>query len=41
MGVAQRITEHEYQQIVLTDHERNWGLLEGELREKPGDDLGS
>ena len=36
MGVAQRITEDEYQQIVLTDHERNWELFEGELREKPG-----
>jgi Uma2 family endonuclease len=36
MSVAQRITEAEYQQIVLADHERNWELLDGELREKPG-----
>ena len=36
MGVAQRITEDEYQQIALTDQERNWELFEGQLREKPG-----
>ena len=35
MSVAQRITEAEYQQIVLADHERNWELLNGQLREKP------
>jgi Uma2 family endonuclease len=36
MSVAQRITEAEYQQIVLTDDEHNWELLDGQLREKPG-----
>lgn len=35
MSVAQRITEAEYQQIALADHERNWELLDGQLREKP------
>ncbi len=35
MSVAQRVTEAAYQQIVQADHERNWELLDGQLREKP------
>lgn len=36
MSVAQRVTEEEYQQIVLAEPERKWELVEGRLREKPG-----
>src|SRR5262249_52319450 len=35
MNAAHHVTEAEYQQIVLADRERNWELLEGQLREKP------
>ncbi len=36
MSVAHRINEAEYTQIVLSDQEHRWELVEGQLREKPG-----
>lgn len=36
MSVAHRINEAEYTQIVLSDREHQWELVEGQLREKPG-----
>ena len=36
MGVAQHISEADYEQIVWADPDRNWELVEGRLREKPG-----
>src|SRR3954471_11777676 len=36
MGVAQHISEAEYEQIVWADPDREWELVEGRLREKPG-----
>jgi Uma2 family endonuclease len=36
MSVAQRLTEAEYEQIVWSDPDRQWELVEGRLREKPG-----
>lgn len=36
MSVAQRISEAEYEQIVLAEPIEKWELVEGRLREKPG-----
>lgn len=36
MSVAQRMTELEYEQIVLVEPVERWELVEGRLREKPG-----
>lgn len=36
MSVAQRITEAEYERIVLAAPDQQWELIEGRLREKPG-----
>jgi Uma2 family endonuclease len=36
MSVAQRISEAEYEQIVLAEPVEKWELVEGRLREKPG-----
>src|SRR5262245_59244288 len=36
MAVSTRISEEAYQQIVLSDPEHKWELVEGRLREKPG-----
>jgi Uma2 family endonuclease len=36
MAVAQRISESEYEQIVLAEPVERWELIEGRLREKPG-----
>lgn len=36
MAVAQRMTESEYEQIVLAEPLERWELVEGRLREKPG-----
>jgi Uma2 family endonuclease len=36
MSVAQRISEAEYEQIVLAEPDQTWELVGGRLREKPG-----
>src|SRR4051794_101622 len=36
MATATRISEETYQQIVLSDPDHKWELIEGRLREKPG-----
>jgi Uma2 family endonuclease len=36
MAVAQRLTEMEYEQIVLAEPLERWELIDGRLREKPG-----
>lgn len=36
MSVAHRISEAEYEQIVLAEPIEKWELIEGRLREKPG-----
>jgi Uma2 family endonuclease len=36
MAVAQRLTESEYEQIVLAEPLERWELIDGRLREKPG-----
>ncbi len=36
MSVAHRISEAEYEQIVLAEPVEKWELVEGRLREKPG-----
>lgn len=36
MSVAHRISEAEYEQIVLAEPVEKWELVEGQLREKPG-----
>lgn len=36
MAIDTRISEETYQQIVLSDPDHKWELVEGRLREKPG-----
>jgi Uma2 family endonuclease len=36
MSIAQRISEDEYQRIVLAEPLETWELYDGQLREKPG-----
>ena len=36
MATETRISEHEYQEIVLAEPDRQWELYKGQLRERPG-----
>ena len=36
MAVAQRMSEQDYEKLVLADPSRQWELVDGQLRERPG-----
>jgi Uma2 family endonuclease len=36
IGIAKRASEMEFQELVFSDDERDWELIEGQLRIKPG-----